>query len=49
MRTEHEEENLGGYERIFPTTDEERMKTYKNIMIKAKSLWIESTSGGSNK
>mmetsp|Transcript_10872 Transcript_10872/g.10779 ORF Transcript_10872/g.10779 Transcript_10872/m.10779 type:complete len:243 (+) Transcript_10872:47-775(+) len=39
----HEENNLGGFEKIFPPKDEAKMKTYTEIMKKATSLFIEST------
>ena len=37
------------YEQIYPCDDQDRMDTYKPILAKAKSLWIESTSGPANK
>lgn len=49
MRTQNENEWLGGFERIYPATDPERSNVYKTILTKAKSIWIESTSGPTNK
>jgi hypothetical protein len=49
QREIYENQNLGDYEKIYPCADEELMENYKTILIRAKTIWIESTSGPSNK
>jgi hypothetical protein len=49
QREIYENQNLGNYEKIYPCADEELMESYKTILIRAKTIWIESTSGPSNK
>lgn len=49
QRAKHEEANLDMYERIYPSDNPVRMKQYKEILVKAKSMWIEATGGNSTK
>jgi len=49
QKNKHEEENLGNYEMVFPWKNPERMEAYKAVLSKAKSMWIESTSGPTTK
>jgi hypothetical protein len=49
QRFNHEQANLGNFERIYPYENTSKMKIYSEILKKAKSMWIESTSGSAKK
>ncbi len=48
-RFEFEKNRMGGYELIFPSSNEERNKDYENFIQKANDLWDDFTTGGKSK
>lgn len=48
-RYEFERDRMGGYELIFPSSDENRNKDYESFIQKANDLWDDFTTGGKAK